>query len=173
MSDDPNNFPLPDRKKLTAALSAAQFAMDNAGRLSPEELEEILEAAKWALHAIPAEGDFLDYSTRHPINQVYFRAGLLACREYMARFVEQGGDKTTAQSIRANWWPRLGDDPGAPRLFDFAELADEITDADGKVSWRSKDIPLNVEALPRAYQFLEAPPTQAPPSPPRTVQEKV
>lgn len=87
---------MPDRAKLEKALDAAQFAADNAGRLSPEELAEIVEAAKWALHAIPAELNFVDMCCRYPINQVYFRAGLLACREYMARFVEQGGDKTTA-----------------------------------------------------------------------------
>ena len=111
MTQDRNDFPLPNRKGLEAALRAADFAAANAGRLSNDELAEIVEAAKWALHAIPDEMDFLDITSRHPINQVYFRAGLLACREYMARFVEQGGDKATAASIRANWWPRLGDDP--------------------------------------------------------------
>lgn len=34
-------------------------------------------------------------------------------REMVARFVEQGGDATTAQSIRANWNPSWGEDPGA------------------------------------------------------------
>ena len=154
MKNDPNDVPMPDRAMLEKALSAAQFAKDNAGRLSPEELEEILEAAKWALHAIPSDLNFIDLMTRHPVNQVYFRAGLWACREYMARFVEQGGDKTTAQSIRANWWPQLGDDPGVPRLFDFTELCDELIAPDGKVSWKTKDISINVEALPRAFQFL-------------------
>ena len=158
MKLDPQNPPMPDRTKLEKALDAAQFAADNAGRLSLEELEEIIEAAKWALHSIPSELNFVDLTTRHPINQVYFRAGLLACREYMARFVEQGGDKTTAQSIRANWWPHLGDDPGAPRLFDFAELCDATEGTDGKTKFESKDIPLNVEALPRAFQFLNAKP---------------
>lgn len=70
--------------------------------------------------------------TQNPVTQVYFRAGLLACREYMARFVEQGGDATTAASIRANWWPSLGADPGPPRLFDFAELCEESDGPDGK-----------------------------------------
>ena len=93
--------------------------------------------------------------TRNPLNQVYFRAGLLACREYMARFVEQGGNHGIAQSIRANWWPSLGDDPGAPRLFDFAEICDEIEGEDGKPRWKSKDVPTSVEALPRAFQFLQ------------------
>lgn len=43
-----------------------------------------------------------------------FVAGAQACREMMARFVEQGGDATTAMSIRANWNPKWGADPGKP-----------------------------------------------------------
>jgi hypothetical protein len=93
---------------------------------------------------------------QNPLSQVSFRAGLLACREYMARFVEQGGDATTAQSIRANWWPVLGDDPGAPRLFDFNELVEETDGPDGKGAWESKPISPSVEALPRAFQFINA-----------------
>lgn len=97
--------------------------------------------------------DLLSVLTQNPIHQVYFRAGLLACREYMARFVEQGGDAVTAGSIRANWWPSLGDDPGPPRLFDFAELVDETGPG-----YRCKPISPSVEALPRAKQFLDTPP---------------
>jgi len=41
-----------------------------------------------------------------------FRDGLRVCREYMARFVEQGGDSQTAASIRANWNPAWGPDAG-------------------------------------------------------------
>lgn len=155
---DRNNPPIPDRKALLAALKNADFAADNAGTISKDDMAEIVEAAKWSLHAIPDELDFSDLVTRNPINQVYFRAGLLACREYMARFVEQGGDKTTAQSIRANWWPVLGADPGPPRLFDFAELCDEIEGPDGKPQWKSKDVSATVEALPRAHAFIERPP---------------
>lgn len=43
-----------------------------------------------------------------------FVAGAQACREMLARFVEQGGDATTAMSIRANWAPSWGRDPGKP-----------------------------------------------------------
>lgn len=43
-----------------------------------------------------------------------FRDGARACREMMARFVEQGGDSNTAASIRANWNPTWGKDPGRP-----------------------------------------------------------
>lgn len=91
--------------------------------------------------------------TRNPLSQVFFRAGLLACREYMAQFV-QAENPAIANSIRQNWWPKLGDDPGAPRLFDFAEVCDEIEGPDGKVSWKARDVPPSVEALPFAYQFL-------------------
>jgi len=41
-----------------------------------------------------------------------FIAGLRAMREMLARFVEQGGDATTAASLRANWNPSWGNDPG-------------------------------------------------------------
>lgn len=151
-----NDIPMPDRKKLEQAIKATEFAERNStpnalGRgLRDDEIKELLEGARWALHAIPKELDFVDLCSQNPINQVYFRAGLLACREYMARFVEQGGDKTTAASIRANWWPQLGIDPGAPRLFQFDEIADEKDG--GGIS--SKPISASVEALPRAYQFL-------------------
>lgn len=43
-----------------------------------------------------------------------FVAGAQSCREMMARFVEQGGDPLTAASIRANWHPSWGKDPGRP-----------------------------------------------------------
>ncbi len=43
-----------------------------------------------------------------------FTLGLQAMREMLARFVEQGGDTTTAASIRANWNPSWGKDPGRP-----------------------------------------------------------
>lgn len=43
-----------------------------------------------------------------------FVMGAQACREMMARFVEQGGDAVTAASIRANWSPSWGQDPGRP-----------------------------------------------------------
>lgn len=155
-----DDVPMPDRKLLEKALEAATFAKNNGGRLTEEELTEIVEGARWALHAIPKDMDFVDMCTQNPVNQVYFRAGLLACREYMARFVEQGGDQATAASIRANWWPRLGDDPGAPRLYDFNELAEEKPEG----GWRNKPIGPSVEALPRAFQFLipEGQPTPDP-----------
>jgi hypothetical protein len=41
-----------------------------------------------------------------------FVRGAQAAREMLARFVEQGGDHATAASIRANWHPAWGTDPG-------------------------------------------------------------
>lgn len=149
--------PLPSRHALEAAIKNAEFAQNNSPRgqvgrgISDADLAELVEGARYALHTLPAGADFVDFLCRNPINQVYFRAGLLACREYMARFVESGGDKVTAQSIRANWWPSLGDDPGPPRLFDFDELAEELPDGKG---WLSKPISPSIEALPRAYAFI-------------------
>lgn len=96
-----------------------------------------------------------DVLTHNPLHRVYFRAGLLACREYMARFVEQGGDAATANSIRANWWPDLGADPGAPRKLAFDELVEEVVGEDGQTSWPTKDIDPSVEALPIAHTFLQ------------------
>ena len=43
-----------------------------------------------------------------------FVDGAQAMREMLARFVEQGGDARTAQSIRLNWNPAWGNDPGRP-----------------------------------------------------------
>jgi hypothetical protein len=92
----------------------------------------------------------------NPVNQVYFRAGLLACREYMARFVE-AQDPAIAQSIRANWWPSLGVDPGPPRKMEWGELTEGEF---GTPSFRCKtaeEVSPSIEALPVALGFLEMP----------------
>ena len=43
-----------------------------------------------------------------------FVGGLQAMREMLAQFVEAQGLETIAQSIRANWKPEWGKDPGRP-----------------------------------------------------------
>jgi hypothetical protein len=144
---DTNDVPMPDKAKLIAALEKS------AGSRPLPDWNEIEEAARWALHAVGPDGEFLDLTMRNPVSRVMFRAGLIACREYMARFVEQGGNPDIAASIRANWWPVLGADPGPPRLLDFGEIADEITEVD-KVSYWSKPVTASQEALPCAFQFL-------------------
>jgi hypothetical protein len=51
-----------------------------------------------------------------------FRRGAQQTREMMARFVEQGGDAATAASIRANWNPSWGDDPGQPTDTEYEDM---------------------------------------------------
>lgn len=49
--------------------------------------------------------------------EIAFIAGARQMREMLARFVEQGGsdiEEKIAISIRANWKPSWGDDPGKP-----------------------------------------------------------
>ena len=92
----------------------------------------------------------------HPAHQVFFRAGLIACREYMARFVE-AQDPTIANSIRANWWPSLGRDYGPPRKLDFAEVTDgDVGTADFRAR-TAEEVSPTQEALPIALAFLEPP----------------
>lgn len=43
-----------------------------------------------------------------------FLEGAQAMRAMLANFVEQGGDPVTANSLRLNWNPSWGDDPGPP-----------------------------------------------------------
>ena len=69
------------------------------------------------------EGDIGDgYYAPERVDEIgneAFRVGAQMCREMMARFVEQGGDVATAMSIRANWNPAWGGDPGKPTDKDY------------------------------------------------------
>lgn len=140
------DIPLPSRKALERILNLRT----GGGVLSRADVDELMEAAWWALHNLPEGVDFIDITTKNPIQKVYFRAGLLACRAAVARFVA-ATHPDIANSIRANWWPSLGADPGVPRRFAFDEIAVET--ADGGI--RSKEIDASVEALPFALGFLE------------------
>lgn len=51
-----------------------------------------------------------------------FINGAQACREMIARFVE-ATNPTIANSIRLNWKPSWGDDPGAPTEEKYADAA--------------------------------------------------
>lgn len=44
----------------------------------------------------------------------FFIGGLQAMREMLARFVEQDGHPALANSMRLNWNPSWGKDPGRP-----------------------------------------------------------
>jgi hypothetical protein len=87
----------------------------------------------------------------NPTNQVYFRAGLIACREYMARFVEAQSPEIAA-SIRANWWPDLGPDLGPPRRMAWSEL---VASGDERPVVMRDDISPTLEALPIALAFFQ------------------
>ena len=104
---------------------------------------------------IPEEVIREQESLNHPATQVFFRAGLLACREYMARFVERESPAIAA-SIRANWWPSLGNDFGAPRKLDWNELTEGEYGEDGFRAKSADEISPTQEALPIALQFLES-----------------
>lgn len=96
--------------------------------------------------------DELQEAMLNPATQVMFRAGLLACREYMASFVESE-NPAIAASIRANWWPALGDDPGQPRRLHWNDLyAGEFPDGHCKTK---EEVSPSVEALVPAAIFLQ------------------
>lgn len=96
--------------------------------------------------------DELQEAMLNPATQVMFRAGLLACREYMASFVESE-NPTIAASIRANWWPALGDDPGKPRRLHWDDLyLGEYPDGRCKTK---EEVSPSIEALVQAAIFLQ------------------
>lgn len=113
-----------------------------------EKLNELIEANP---HAV-AQFILVQEGMRNAATVVRGRAGFLLCREYMARFVEQGGDTVTAASIRANWIPAWGDDPGPPRRFQFDELVE--SGEDGGPPWVSKPIGPNLEAMCEAAVIM-------------------
>jgi hypothetical protein len=63
------------------------------------------------------EDDYYSYEQMLEKQHEAFVAGAQQMREMLARFVEQGGDSPAtviAQSMRANWVPGWGKDPGKP-----------------------------------------------------------
>lgn len=157
------------RYAVAPTAEAATFAKGDPvwHRVGPVEVpdecrdDDLWDAAKRKLQAsVPLSKEeanvYMAASLFNPTNQVYFRAGLIACREYMARFVEAQSPEIAA-SIRANWWPRLGKDYGAPRLMNWNELAEGSPD-EGNFHVKTDEISPTLEALPIALQFLQAPP---------------
>lgn len=69
------------------------------------------EALKCEPHHTDAELEAF-FGAQQLVYRSHFRTGALAMREMLARFVEQGGDHVTANSIRHNWMPSWGRDPG-------------------------------------------------------------
>lgn len=71
-----------------------------------------------SLEAFGDEGDIgpEGYVTEERAQELFI-GGLQAMREMLARFVEQGGNPegpAIAQSMRLNWNPSWGKDPGKP-----------------------------------------------------------
>jgi len=74
-------------------------------------------------HIVPGMGSYYEpdegnegYVTEERAQEM-FTAGLQAMREMLARFVEQGGHPdgpVIANSMRLNWNPSWGPDPGKP-----------------------------------------------------------
>jgi hypothetical protein len=121
------------------------------------------DACEPGLAALRQEWMLAQEGFTHPIHQVALRAGFLICREYMARFVEQGGDTSTAASIRANWSPALGEDPGLPRRYRFSEVAEAEDMENGP--WRSKDPGLHLDAAVYAFCAMHQFGMKTPPEP--------
>lgn len=108
--------------------------------------------ARVRIEQLVAEVSELQRDHYNLVTKVYFRAGLLMARETLARFVE-AESPTIAQSIRLNWWPSLGQDPGPPRLFNYDEIAEE--QPNGFIA--HKDVSPQFEALALAYQIMNQP----------------
>lgn len=89
----------------------------------------------------------------NPVHKVYFRAGLLACRERMARFVEIDNPPLAA-GIRTLWWPELGPDPGPPRQIEWGELTEGEYDTPSFRIKTAEEVSPTLEALPIALAFL-------------------
>lgn len=87
--------------------------------------------------------------------RIMFRAGLVAAREWAARFVE-AESPTIAASIRANWFPALGPDFGAPRKHDWAELTEGEFDTPNFRVKPREELDPTLEALPIALVFLQS-----------------
>lgn len=86
------------------------------------------------------------------VHRVYFRAGLLAMRELLARAITPR-NPVLADGLRTVWVPDLSADPGAPRQLHWGEIASGGEEG----PWTARDdIDPSVEALPIALQFLEA-----------------
>lgn len=134
--------------------------------MSDERFDDLIDAAqrKYAAGEVPTKDEANAYwagGLFNPTHQVYFRAGLIACREYMARFVEAQSPEIAA-SIRANWWPKLGPDFGPPRQMAWGELVEDGDDWTEGKPIKMREISPTLEALPIAMQFLQEP--AAPPA---------
>ncbi len=94
-----------DEGRLTVFHQGYHAGMRRSAGVETAKLIEERDAARSSLS--------LANAINSGISHMSFIRGAQACREMMARFVEQGGDATTAASIRANWHPDWGKNPPA------------------------------------------------------------
>lgn len=101
---EPNPF---DTLTMLEKWKADAEPADSDGRISFSRalLDSAQDGLRVALEM--ARTEYLNGKTAH-------LRGLQDMREMLACFVEQGGDTTTANSMRLNWSPEWGDDPGQP-----------------------------------------------------------
>jgi hypothetical protein len=146
-------FPFEERVRAYEGLSR-QLAEGLGIGLAEAAEPESDEGAEWSSPDLERAACEAQQGYENPVAQVAFRAGFLLCREYMARFVEQGGDAPTAASIRANWIPTFGPDPGPPRKYDFAEITEAEDMENGP--WRPKNPGPSVDAAVYALTVMQA-----------------
>lgn len=149
-------------ENLCAEVLALVEKFEHLGPFDDETLRDLRRMIPFGIY--DADGT----ATQNPLTKVYFRAGLLAFRERAAVIVEEHHQNPgIASKIREIWWDEFGQDPGAPRLFAFEELVRESVDTDGRPVFEALEIAPSVEALPIAFQFLNAAVVGADPTEPK------
>lgn len=144
--------PNPEWEAKADAAHAAIVA--EVGQSNPFDTLKMLET--WKAHAEPADCDgritfsraLLDSAAdalrvalemaraEYIAKKDEFRRGAQEMRHMLANFVEQGGDAVTANSLRLNWNPSWGADPGRLRHADGASSRPTVAEGD-----RSRDEP--------------------------------
>lgn len=155
-------------KLLALARQAAKTCEERHGYLpSDDEAAASFEPHAWVLQAMELAADAsvptkdmheqmaipMHDTCINAVHRVYFRAGLLAMRELLARAVTPR-NPVLAAGLRTAWVPTLGPDPGPPRRNHWNELA--VGGEDGPWTARA-DVDPSVEALSTALQFVDAP----------------
>lgn len=120
---------------LSPTANSAWASLKSHPKQTAEDLRSIGYSVKRVAVAWQAGDDKPSEATARG-GDVAFRAGAQEMREMLARFVEQGGGPIRggphiliAQSIRANWNPEWGVDPGPPRnMRDHGWLGPDLHD---------------------------------------------
>jgi hypothetical protein len=138
-----------DMELIVALRNAAPALLALAGQSQQAASQEEDEKLSQNIEIILKEQEGLN----HPATQVFFRAGLLACREYMARFVAATNPEIAA-AIRAKWFPEIGEDFGPPRTLEWSELTEGEYGQENFRVREPQEISPTLEALPIALTIL-------------------